>query len=102
MILVIFSLKSWGSNTLPQLSSHQALVMERPGYDTIPVNSEPAAKANDPEQISSVQPTPSVAKQVPRSRKKLKPARVNPPVDIPAAPILKPKIVIKKITIKTP
>ena len=93
-ILLIISLKSWGSAALPQFS-HKAYLLT----DTVPVKK--------PEEVTQKQDQPvkevidPVIKEVPRAKKQLKPIAVPPtvvPVKVPR--IIKPKIVIKKIGVR--
>lgn len=74
-------LYSWGSATLPQLRYNYFVVR-----DTVPA--------------AETQGQP-IIKKVPKSKKKLKPAAINPKVAVPVR-VIKPKVVIKKINVNIP
>ncbi|GAA3938775.1 hypothetical protein GO495_11055 [Chitinophaga oryziterrae] len=97
IILLIVSLKSWGSVTLPQLNRKAAsacLSLQ----DTIP----PANKPVEAEQKQEQPVTDAVIKEVPKAKKQLKPIAVPPAVLPVKTPIVKPKIVIKRIGVRIP
>lgn len=91
IILLIVSLRSWGSVSLPQLS-YKVL------NDSIPVKKPVETVSSEQKQE---QPVETIIKEVPKAKKQLKPIAV-PPTVIPVKPpvIIKPKIVIKKIGIR--
>jgi hypothetical protein len=87
-ILLIISLKSWGSVPLPQLLT-----------DTIPVKRPEEVVQKQDQPVKEL--TDPVIKEVPRAKKQLKPIAVPPtvvPVKVPQ--IIKPKIVIRRIGVR--
>jgi len=97
IILLIVSLKSWGSVTLPQLN-HKAASTCLALQDTIPPANKPAEAEKKQEQPV----TDAVIKEVPKAKKQLKPIAVPTTVLPVKAPIVKPKIVIKRIGVRIP
>lgn len=101
MVLLTGSLNSWGSETLPQ---HFSRSFRQPvaQMDTVPVNPSGQASPQQGEPPAAAEAVQPVIKQVPKSRKKLKPAAVKPKVVVRPTKIIKPKVVIKKINIAVP
>jgi hypothetical protein len=92
IILLIISLKSWGSASLPQLS-YKAVA------DTIPVQKQEEATQKQDQPLKEV--TDPVIKEVPKAKKQLKPIAVHTTIaPVKVQPIIKPKIVIKKISVR--
>lgn len=104
MIFVILGHLSWGSKPLPQLTFNQLLLTAwETVVDTLPYHS-PAGSVTNAETTTIVEGgivAPTI-KEVPWSRKKPRPATVAAKVAVPNKPVIKPRIVIKKISIKTP
>lgn len=99
VILLIISLYSWGSVTLPQ----HPYKVESPYValrDTVPVKKPVETETVEQKQEQPLEP---VIKEVPRSKKQVKPIAV-PPAVLPVKPpkVIKPKIVIKKIGVRVP
>lgn len=92
IVLLISYLNSWGSVSLPQ----------HPLY-SVPLDSIPAKKQAEVEKQDQpvTDAAQTVIKEVPKSKKQLKPVAV-PPAVMPVKPpvIIKPKIVIKKIGVR--
>ncbi|PSL21488.1 hypothetical protein CLV42_12342 [Chitinophaga ginsengisoli] len=97
--LLIISLHSWGSATLPQ-HPYRIIPVNTVPLDTIPVKKPVETETVEQKQELPVEP---VIKEVPKSKKQLKPIAV-PTVVTPVKPpqIIKPKIVIKKIGVRVP
>ncbi|SHM86353.1 hypothetical protein [Chitinophaga sp. CF418] len=99
VILSIISLYSWGSNTLPQ-PTYKVIPPDAVPLDTIPVKKPVETETVEPTQELPVEP---VIKEVPRSKKQLKPIAVPPAVlPVKTPKIIKPKIVIRKISVRVP
>ncbi|SEW25239.1 hypothetical protein SAMN05428988_3615 [Chitinophaga sp. YR573] len=96
IILLIVSLKSWGSVTLPQLN-HKAASTCLALQDSIPPR-----KPVEAEQKQEQPVTDAVIKEVPKAKKQIKPIAVPTTVLPVKAPIVKPKIVIRKIGVRIP
>jgi hypothetical protein len=98
IILLIISLYSWGSVSLPQ-HSYKVMSPSVELRDTIPV--KPVETA--PVEQKKEPPIEPVIKEVPRAKKQLKPIAVPPAVRPLKSPkVIKPKIVIKKIGVRVP
>ncbi|SFE07956.1 hypothetical protein SAMN05518672_104402 [Chitinophaga sp. CF118] len=97
--LLIISFKSWGSVPLPQLS-YKAISSYAMLNDTIPGKKPEEVEQKQEQPLKEV--TDPVIKEVPRSKKQLKPIAVPTKVLPVKAPIIKPKIVIKKIGVRIP
>ncbi len=99
--MLVLCVDSWGSEPLPQLSaSSQIHFAPHMILDTVPVKPATPVQGEAPtEEVTETAVRP-VVKEVPKSRKKLKPAAVVPAVNVPPAKIVKPKIVIRKINVK--
>ena len=100
-IFLVNSLNSWGSVSLPQLSFTGLREGRQVSFDTIPANA-PAVQDQQPPQATTETVVQPVIRQVPKSRKRVKPATVTPKVKVPPTKIIKPKIVIKKINVNVP
>lgn len=98
-ILLIISLYSWGSARLPQ-HTYKVVPPDTAPMDTIPVKKPVEAEAVEQKQELPVGP---VIKEVPKAKKQVKPIAV-PSVMTPVKPpqIIKPKIVIRKISVRVP
>ncbi|MFT3827671.1 MAG: hypothetical protein QM731_27375 [Chitinophagaceae bacterium] len=102
-ILLICSLKSWGSETLPQLDG-KPVCAYRVVTDTVPGQKPPEVKKEEPKQEQPVkEAVGEVIKEVPKSKKQVKPVAVSA-TSVPVKPpvIIKPKVVIKKIGVRIP
>ena len=100
--LLACSIKSWGSEPLPQLFNSQNRVSIHVANDTIPLNETPAVQEQQTATTNTDPVIQPVVKKVPKSRKKLKPVAVHPTVKVPPTKIVKPKIVVKKINVTVP
>jgi hypothetical protein len=99
ILLLIISLYSWGSISLPQ-HSYKVISPFVELRDTIPVK-KPVEMA--PVEQKKELPIEPVIKEVPRAKKQLKPIAVPPVVRPLKSPkVIKPKIVIKKIGVRVP
>lgn len=101
-ILLIISLKSWGSVPLPQLS-YKAVASYVMLPDTVPVKKPEEAVQKQEQPLKEI--TDPVIKEVPRAKKQVKPIAVpTKVVPVKVAPvkvrIIKPKIVIKKVGVR--
>lgn len=99
-ILLIVSLNSRGSVTLPLLT-HKAASTCLALQDTIP-GKKPAEEVEQKQEQPVKEVTDAVIKEVPKSKKQIKPIAIPPAVLPVKAPIIKPKIVIKKIGVRIP
>ncbi|WP_232538926.1 hypothetical protein [Chitinophaga tropicalis] len=92
IILLICHLNSWGSVSLPQHPPYSVPL------DSIPVKKPAEVEKQDQPVTDAI---PDVIKEVPKSKKQVKPIAV-PPAVMPVKPhvIIKPKIVIKKIGVR--
>ena len=99
IILLIISLYSWGSVSLPQ-HPYKVISPSVELRDTIPVK-KPVETA--PVEQQKELPVEPIIKEVPRAKKQLKPIAV-PTAVRPLKPpkVIKPKIVIKKIGVRVP
>jgi len=92
--LLTFNLHSWGSSKLPQLSCNYLLT------DTIPLSAGVKTENNNEPVVKEL--SEPVIKKVPRSKKKLKPASIDPKVAAPPVKIIKPKVIIRRINVNIP
>jgi hypothetical protein len=102
LTFLAYSINSWGSEPLPQLFYSYAGMTQHEVNDTIPSKDVPVAQEHQPAATNTEPVVQPVVKQVPKSRKKHKPVAVNPKVNVPPTKIIKPKIVIKKISVSVP
>lgn len=106
LILIVtflaYSINSWGSEPLPQLFYSCPRVTQLVVNDTVPSNDAPVGQEQQPAAANAGTVVQPVVKEVPKSRKKLKPVAVNPRVKALPTKVVKPKIVIKKINITVP
>lgn len=96
-ILLIISLKSWGSVPLPQLS-YKAVASYVMLPDTVPVQKPEEAAQKQERPLKEI--TDPVIKEVPRAKKQIKPISVPTKVAPVKVRIIKPKIVIKKVGVR--
>lgn len=89
-------LYSWGSVKLPQLKYNYFIVP-----DTIPAAPGTERDNKNNNGLPAEEPNQPIIKKVPKSKKKLKPAAIDPKVAVPVR-IIKPKVVIKKINVNIP